>query len=589
MSSGDCQSDDAMVTALRRCPGAETLSLSLSSLSPGLVPPTISRWTRATPSSSRDQWYLHSSALMQEKPKLLYFDEVRKSAHISMYLRTPLYYQLFAPRLTDSSRHHLAPISGSIESHETPETAAWRELKEETTLTPRDIDLWRKGKPYTFSDPSVGRKWSIFPFLFRLKDSREGGRGEGGIQIDWEHESWDWYSPDTIQDDEKFGGVPRLKESLRRVWFERDMNESASKALIVGLGELKADHQSGSHELTSIALRAFRDVIEQMDEDINTKWWETARMAAWHLWKNGRESMGAATLNAFLGLLADMEEIVHDILDSKVKWERLLALLDHHLDKRKDMPMRIKRSFATYLESNFLSIANSKPTPSLVILTLSASSTIRYSILEAFASLPIPNLELRILESRPLCEGVNMASSILSAFQSRFSSSPDRHLKLTVYTDASAALASKEVDFVLLGADRISDSGSVSNKTGSLPAVLSARHVCPAAKVLVLSELEKVAEPGAESDHSHEENDPKELVGCWIDGGIKGIKILAEGIEADRDSTNYTVEVKNIYFEWVPAEFIDAYICEEGTLDATVIQEKAQQVKQKADRYFSQL
>ncbi|KAJ5399469.1 hypothetical protein N7465_009958 [Penicillium sp. CMV-2018d] len=486
-------------------------------------------------------------------------------------------------------QHHLAPISGSIESHETAETAAWRELKEETTLTPRDIDLWRKGKPYTFSDPSVGRQWTVFPLLFRLKDSREGGRGEEGIQIDWEHESWEWYSPDTIQDDEKFGGVPRLKESLRRVWFESDMNERASKALTAGLAELKADHQSGSHELTSIALRAFRDVIAQMEEYIDTKWWETARMAAWHLWKNGRESMGAATLNAFLGLLADMEEIVHDILDRKIKLERLLALIDHHLDKRKDMPTRIKRSFSSYLEGNFLPTAIAWPTPSLVILTFSASSTIRDSILEAFASLPIPNLDLRILESRPLCEGVNMASSILSTFQSRFPPSSDRHLKLTVYSDASAALASKGVDFVLLGSDRISDSGSVSNKTGSLPAILSARHVCPAAKVLVVSELEKVAEPGAESDHSHEENDPKELVGCWVDGGMKGVKILADGIVADRDNTNYAVEVKNIYFEWVPARLIDAYICEEGTLDVIAIQQKAQQVKQKADRYFDQL
>ncbi|CAI7655189.1 unnamed protein product [Penicillium glandicola] len=487
-------------------------------------------------------------------------------------------------------QHQLAPISGSIESHEIPVAAAWRELKEETTLTPRDVDLWRQGKPYTFRDSSISRQWTIFPFLFRLKNCHEGGRGEGGIQIDWEHESWQWYNPDTIQDDEEFGGVPRLKESLRRVWFESDMNERAIKALTTGLAELKADHQSGSHELTSIALRAFRDVIAQMSEEVDTKWWETARMAAWHLWKNGRESMGAATLNAFLGLLADMEEIVHETLDSEVKLERLLALLDHHLDKRKEMPMRIKRSFAAYLQCNFLATAESNPPPSLVILTLSASSTIRDSILEAFASLPIPNLDLRILESRPLCEGVNMASSILSTFQSRFPSSSDRHLKLTVYTDASAALASKGVGFVLLGADRISDSGSVSNKTGSLPTVLSARHVCPGAKVLVLSELEKVAEPGAESNHSHEENDPKELVGCWLGSSMKGVKALSEGIEvADRDNINYAVEVKNIYFEWVPAEFIDAYICEEGTLNATAIQEKAQQVKQKADRYFGQL
>ncbi|KAG0160945.1 hypothetical protein PDIDSM_8477 [Penicillium digitatum] len=486
-------------------------------------------------------------------------------------------------------QYHLAPISGNIENHEKPEAAAWRELKEETTLTQRDVDLWRKGKPHNFSDPSVGRMWTIFPFLFRLKESGEGGRGERGIQIDWEHDSWDWYSPDTIKDDLNFGGVPHLKESLWRVWFEGDMNETAGKALTAGLGELKADHQSGSHELTSIALRIFRDVVVQMDEDINTKWWEIVRMAAWHLWKNGRESMGAATLNALLGLLADMEEIVHDTLDSKIKWERLLALLDYHLDKRKDMPARIKRSFMTYLESNFLPITRSRPTPSIVILTLSASSTIRDSILEAYASLPIPNLDIRILESRPLFEGAKMASSILSAFQSRFSSSSDRHLKLNVYTDAFAALASKEVDFVLLGADRLSGSGSVSNKTGSLPAVLSARYVCPAAKVLVLSELEKVAEPGGGSDHSHEENDPKELLDCWIDCGIKGVKILTEGIEADREDTSYAVKVENIYFEWVPAEFMDAYVCEIGILDDAAIQEKSQQVKQNLDRYFGQL
>ncbi|KAJ5960825.1 uncharacterized protein N7479_007975 [Penicillium vulpinum] len=487
-------------------------------------------------------------------------------------------------------QNHLAPISGSIESHETPVAAAWRELKEETTLTQQDLELWRQGKPYTFRDPSLRRQWTIFPFLFRLKSTWEGGRGMEGVEIDWEHVSWQWYSPEAIQDDEKFGGVPRLKESLRRVLFESDMNKSASLALRTGLEKLKTDHQSGSHELTSIALRAFRDVIGQMSEEIDTKWWETARMAAWHLWKNGRESMGAATLNALLGVLADMEEIIHQTLKHKVKWDSLLTLVDQHVDKREEMPMRIQNSFAMYLQRNILPTADSTPPPSLVILTLSSSSTIRDSILRAFGSLPIRNLDLRILESRPLCEGANMASSILSAFRSRFPLTSDRSLKLTVYTDASAALASKDVDFVLLGADRISDLGSVSNKTGSLPTVLSARYICPGAKVLVLSELEKVAEPGAESSHSHEENDPKEVIGCWLNSGMKGVDTLTGAAEvAGQDSVNYAVEVKNIYFEWVPAELIDAYICEEGTLDTSAIKEKSQQVNQKADRYFGQL
>jgi translation initiation factor 2B subunit (eIF-2B alpha/beta/delta family) len=492
--------------------------------------------------------------------------------------------------MTDFPRRRLAPISGSIQKDETAVAAAWRELKEETTLTPEEVDLWRQGKPYTFRDFSIDREWTVFPFLFRFKTGDEGGRGEQAIQLDWEHESWQWYSLETIQNEKDLGGVPHLLDSLRRVWFECDMNESASRTLIAGLEQLKADHQSGSHEMTTIALRAFRNVIAELQGDIDTKWWETARMAAWHLWKNGRESMGAATLNAFLDALADMEEIITQSLDRNVKSERLLTLLDHHIDKRKYMPMRIKQSFEAYLQSNFMPTAESKLTPSLAILTLSASSTIRNSVLNAFESLPIPNLDLRVLESRPLCEGVNMASSILSTFQTKFPPSTKRRLELTVHTDASAALASKGLDFVLLGADEISHLGSVSNKTGSLPAVLSAKHVCPTSKVLVLSELEKVAEPRAETHHSREENDPKEVVDCWLHGGIIGLPNLVEGAKVSLlDEVNYTVQVKNAYFEWVPAELIDGYICEEGTLEATGIQGKAQQVKLKTDKYFSEL
>lgn len=392
-----------------------------------------------------------------------------------------------------------------------------------------------------------------------------------------------------MADDEQFGGVPHLGESLRRVWFEGEMSEGGSAALNTGLNRLKTDHQSGSHELTSIALQAFRDIVVQMRYEMNTKWWETVRMAAWHLCKNGRESMGAATTNAFLGVLADMEDILDQKLDHTVKRDQLLAVVDHHLDNRKAMSSRIKNSFAAYLQSTFLPTARSQPNPTLTLLTLSASSTIRDSIVEASAALPIAQLNLRILESRPLYEGVRMASSILAQCQSKFPSSSDRHLQLTVYTDASAAIASSDVDFVLLGADRIAETGSVSNKTGSLPAVLCAKHASPSSKVLVLSELEKVAEPNGEDSQSPEENDPQEVMSPWLDGGVKGVKALEQGLRETQEGINCTVEVKNIYFEWVSASLIDAYICEEGTLDAAAIGAKAQQVKQKTDRYFGSL
>jgi len=440
--------------------------------------------------------------------------------------------------------------------------------------------LWRQGKPYTFSDPSIGRQWTIYPFAFRLKESN-GARGEKAIKIDWEHDGWEWFDPKDVKD-ENFGGVPRLVDSLHRVLFEAQMNDESGQALRSSLQQLRNDHESGSHELTMIALSGFRDVLVHLRGDPN--WWHTARMAAWHIYKNGRESMGAATLNAFLGVLGDMEEMADRSLDESA-WNHVLRIVDLRLENRRTMPARIKESFTAYLHDIFI---KAQAQSTLTILTLSASSTIRNSIIDAFASLPISNLDLRILESRPLFEGTSMASSLVSEFRTKFPSPSDRHLKLTVYTDASVALAADGVDFVLLGADRISSTGWINNKTGSLPAVLGAKYVSPKVKVLVFSQLEKVAEPGSEEDRV-ESNDPVEVMTSWLDRDVKGVKILEENMGTRSESSNCVVEVKNIYFEWVPAEMVDAYICEEGTLDWNAIRKKADQVKDKADKYLGSL
>lgn len=485
---------------------------------------------------------------------------------------------------TKSYQGRLAPISGTVENKESPVRAAWRELGEETCLTAREVTLWRQGKPFTFDDISVGRQWTIHPFAFFLRFE-----DQNNIKIDWEHDAWDWYDPKEVTDNETFNGVPRLAESLRRVWFEMNMNSAASEALRSGLYQLKTDHQSGSQELTSIAVTAFRDVLVHLRDDED--WWSTSRMAAWHLWKNGRESMGSATLNAFLSILADIETILPLNLENESSWDRVLAMVDHHLEKRREIPTQIKKSFAKYLEGNFLPVAESESKDTLAVLTLSASSTIRDSIIDAFSSLSLSTLDLRILESRPLFEGATMASTLLSSFQSKHLAASGRHLKLTVYTDASAAIAASGVDFVLLGADVISSSGWVSNKIGSLPAVLSAKHISPGVKVLVLSGADKVAGPvELENESEEEDNDPVEVTTPWISSGVRGINLLDEGIRGSHHKTaNCQVIVKNTYFEWVPAGLIDGYLCEHGFYSVADIRKKADEVRKSSDRYFGRV
>ncbi|KAJ5987782.1 hypothetical protein N7481_002992 [Penicillium waksmanii] len=482
---------------------------------------------------------------------------------------------------TRTYQGRLAPISGTIENSESPVRAAWRELEEETRLTAREVTLWRQGNPFTFDDISAGRRWTIHPFAFQLRL-----KAQDKIQIDWEHDGWDWYDPNKVTDDETFNGVPRLVESLRRVWFEMEMNSAASEALRSGLYQLKTDHQSGSHELTSIAVTALRDVLVHLRGDRN--WWATTCTAAWHLWKNGRESMGSATLNAFLSILADIETILPLTLENESSWDRILAMVDHHLEARREIPTRIKETFVKYLQDSFPSAAEHGSKDTLTILTLSASSTIRESIIDAFSSLSISTLDLRILESRPLFEGAAMASTLLSSFQSKHLAASGRHLKLTIYTDASAAIAASDADFVLLGADSISSSGWVSNKTGSLPAVLSAKHISPGVKVLILSAVDKVALP-VELEHEGEQeyNDPVEVTTPWAGSGVRGIDLLYEGIQGSPPKTaNCRVMVNNIYFEWVPAGLIDGYLCEHGFYFVADIRKKADEVKKNADRYF---
>lgn len=365
------------------------------------------------------------------------------------------------------------------------------------------------------------------------------------------------------------------------------MDPGASQALQSCLEELQVDRQSGCHELTCIALKGFRDVLVHLWAD--PKWWETTRMTAWHIWKNGRQNIGVAALNALLGALDDMEDIIDRNLDNKTRWDRTLAVLDHNLEAHRMLPSRIQNSFIEYLQTHFVLTENAQSRQKLTILTLSANATIRDSLLDAIVSTPISHLDIHILESRPLFEGASMASSLLAESQAKLISSPDQVMKVTVHTDASVALASTNVDLVLLGADLISSSGCVSSKTGSLPAVLSAKHISPSAKVLILSGLEKVSNRDREDFYELQECDPAEVMSSWLYSGIKGINILQGLRDSHPGSSKCTTHVDNVYFEWVPANLIDGYVCEDGTVDVATIRCKAQEVKQRADKYFGNL
>ncbi|KAI5459369.1 hypothetical protein BGZ63DRAFT_426648 [Mariannaea sp. PMI_226] len=485
-------------------------------------------------------------------------DDLTKKPQVALFRRSDK---------VNTYQHKLAPIAGSVEKTDSsPLAAAWREIEEETTLTSSSLRLFRQGKPYSFIDESIGREWTINPFAFVLRSAKEGNPGKSGIHIDWEHEGYEWFDPDAVNDSDDFGGVPRLLESLRRVWFNIDLGDDAGNILRDGLVTLQMDHESGARQLASKALEIFIEVVKKLEVGSPETWWRNVRFAGWHLWKNGRESMGASILNVVLSSLAIIESKLPP--DGQLQRDSIRSIIDalqQYAQQRHRDRSRVAESCKGFFESHYSGLET------LRILMLSCSSTISYS-LESVLKSTKAHLDVRILESRPLFEGVKTADALAS-----FAKTHNIPANITVFTDASVGEAARGVDLVLLGADLIDRQGNVSNKTGSLPAVLVAKHVSPQVKTVILSEREKVLpfEPP-----QPEENDADEIAQSW--GQLR----LMEG-RPGQSAAQFAV--RNVYFEWVPAELIDIHVTEGGTMKTEEIAEWADEVRERADRFFTVL
>lgn len=197
--------------------------------------------------------------------------------------------------------------------------------------------------------------------------------------------------------------------------FEKDLGLEAGAVLTNGLERLKTDHQSGARALAGNALEILRDIIAKMDtHQPSEQWWARVRFACWHIWKNGRESMGSAVLSALLSALSGMERRIQRLEDKPVaQWkDSAVKELDHVISSRQDAARATSINFANFLKEKF---ARDWP---VKVLTMSESSTITCALREVIANTDI-SLDLRILESRPLFEGVSLASEVSKSVPSR--------------------------------------------------------------------------------------------------------------------------------------------------------------------------
>src|SRR5690606_30477592 len=124
-------------------------------------------------------------------------------------------------------------------------------------------------------------------------------------------------------------------------------------------------------------------------------------------------------------------------------------------------------------------------------------------------------------------------------------------IEATLIADAAASHLMKagQVDWVVVGADRICANGDVANKIGTYQLAISARH--HGKRFMVVAPSSTVDMDTASGDLIEiEERDPAELL------GVPGSRTVAEGVRA-----------WNPVFDVTPAGLIDAIVTEKGIVE----------------------
>ena len=163
------------------------------------------------------------------------------------------------------------------------------------------------------------------------------------------------------------------------------------------------------------------------------------------------------------------------------------------------------------------------------VMTISNSTLVRRSFDEAVAQ--NKKLEVTCLKSHPPDEGV-----ILAEYLSQFD------VRVRIASDFEVGLFMNDVNFVLIGADRILEDDII-NKSGTLPLCLTAQYfnipvylVCETAKILL------------------EQN--------------RAVKFRKRDASEIYENPDKEIMVDNYYYERVPLKYIDKIICEEGIFDS---------------------
>jgi translation initiation factor 2B subunit (eIF-2B alpha/beta/delta family) len=319
--------------------------------------------------------------------------------------------------------------------------------------------------------------------------------------------------------------------------------------------DLKSDFTNGSRVLATKAIQALHDATRSDGHSPAGKKQlrEQLRIAGYML-STSRPSMGTAITSAVVHAL---NAIQNSDLGAR-------EVLKQEISKRNQTTQLLAKNFVAWLQQHAAKLG------SLKIVTLSLSSTLRECLCQAIRELIHLKFQICVLESRPNCEGADFGIELIKGLPSE---ARDGRFHIDIAPESHICQFVKNVDIVLLGADRISCDGDVNNKMGSFPCALTAKKLEPDCCVVVVSDTHKIAKPGPMDDVDEESGPAQEVMAAWKEETRSAAKEVEKAA---------TFRVHNIYFEHVPQVFVDLYLTERGVMNKDDIWELSN-IKEKAE------
>ncbi|OBT58747.1 hypothetical protein VE04_00716, partial [Pseudogymnoascus sp. 24MN13] len=338
---------------------------------------------------------------------------------------------LCAPPVEEGGQHRgkWAVCSGTIEATDaSPLAAAYREIAEETQLSPPSISLLRRGRPFTLRDETISTDWTIHPFAFLLASP------DTPITIDFEHTEYTFVTPSQLSE---YDTVPALADTTLRVPPGADADGA--------LCTLRSDHTSGATALATLALLTLRRALLPPLSTAPTTavQWRATRLLAWTLAKSARPAMrprsrspSSRRWNVSRFLLAVWEKT----MTSK---EVATKAIEDVMEAREEAVLKLASNFTACVQhsAGYQAAFTEQRPVTLVILSASASVAACVAGLARAAAATKMGVRVLVLESRPGFEGVDIARAVLDLVGS------DAEVEMQILTDAGVGWAVGEADF----------------------------------------------------------------------------------------------------------------------------------------------